>query len=140
MRLRQVNRFLKDLRANPRLKAQKGRVLAAVAVAAALTATTICTPVYRTQSEENRRLAVEVLKLKASRAQLQYRMYEKDSREPLSGKPLVMSLITQAIKIESLDWDEEQVEAMASICWRESRYNPNGQNPVSSKNDFFQDN
>ena len=45
--------------------------------------------------------------------------------EQLVGKPMVERLCKQAIEIEGLDWGDDQIDAMALICWRESRYYAN---------------
>lgn len=58
--------------------------------------------------------------------------------EQLVGKPMVERLCGQAIEIEGLDWDDEQIDAMVRICWRESRYYANDQNQTSTAYGLYQ--
>ncbi len=84
------------------------------------------------------RLASEADRLKAQNELLAQRIYSIDEIDEVSGKHKVVALIEQAIKIEGLDWDDRQIEAMARLCWRESRYNPNLQNPRSTAFGMYQ--
>lgn len=52
--------------------------------------------------------------------------------QPVEERELVEGWIRQAILIEGLEWDEEQVEAMLEIAWKESRFNQLDQNPTST--------
>ena len=58
--------------------------------------------------------------------------------EPRTNEELVGHLIRQAILIEGLDWDDTQVQAMIKIAWKESRYNPDDQHPVSTAYGLWQ--
>ena len=51
--------------------------------------------------------------------------------EPMTREQ-VTRLVRYAILVEGLDWDENDVDLMVSLCWRESRFNPDGQNPRST--------
>jgi hypothetical protein len=71
-------------------------------------------------------------RLRAQNSILARQMYAFDSVDPLTGKQKIVEVIEHAIAIEGVDWDDKQVEAMARLCWRESRYNPLLQNPRST--------
>ena len=78
----------------------------------------------------------------ASRTEAQNAMRRRELRvaaeNELTGRTLVVKLCKQAAKIEGLDWDDEQIEAMVRICWRESRYNPVDQNRYSTAFGLYQ--
>lgn len=44
----------------------------------------------------------------------------------------VEGYIAAAFKWEGVDWDKAEADAMLAICWLESRYDPNCQNPDST--------
>ena len=54
------------------------------------------------------------------------------------NKKNTVSLIEYAVKVEGLKWDGLEVEAMARICWLESRYDPTLQNPRSTAFGMYQ--
>lgn len=78
----------------------------------------------------------------ASRTEVQNALLKHELRRAeqseLTGRPLVAKLARQAVKIERVDWDEEQIEAMVTICWRESRYSPTDQNRTSTAYGLYQ--
>ncbi|MCH7946000.1 MAG: hypothetical protein IIC73_08330, partial [Armatimonadetes bacterium] len=88
-------------------------------------------------SEQEQRLLVQTSRTEAQNALLR-RELRRAAENQLTGRPLVEKLCEQAVKIEGLDWDEEQVEAMVRICWRESRYNPIDQNRESTAYGLYQ--
>ncbi len=71
-------------------------------------------------------------RLRAQNVLLAKQVYALDEVDPSTGKQYIVEVIEQAIAIEGVDWDDKQVEAMARLCWRESRYNPLLQNPRST--------
>ena len=83
------------------------------------------------------RLLEQVSTIEAQNAQLRLEL-DRAAENRLTGRPLVQKLCEQAVKIEGLDWDEEQVEAMVRICWRESRYDPIDQNRESTAYGMYQ--
>ncbi|MCH8979532.1 MAG: transglycosylase SLT domain-containing protein [Armatimonadetes bacterium] len=83
------------------------------------------------------RLLEQVSTIEAQNAQLRLEL-DRAAENQLTGRPLVEKLCGQAVKIEGLDWDEEQIEAMVRICWRESRYNPIDQNRESTAYGLYQ--
>jgi hypothetical protein len=82
--------------------------------------------------QHDERVREENARLRAQNVLLARQMYALDEVDPATGKQYIVEVIEQAIAIEGLDWDEKQVEAMARLCWRESRYNPLLQNPRST--------
>ncbi len=65
-------------------------------------------------------------------------MYAFDSIDPQTSKQKIVEVIERAIAIEGVEWDDRQVEAMARLCWRESRYNPSLDNPRSTAYGLWQ--
>ena len=138
MTLEAVNRLTADFRAFKYMKTVRGTVTAIAVTAGLLVASGFAFSGYSSLSASHEKLSHSIAQLEGEATRLKYEIYERSSREPMTGKPLVVSLIQQAIEIEGLDWDEEQIKAMAKICWRESRYNPNNQHPVSSAFGLYQ--
>ncbi len=88
---------------------------------------------FSAQSSQNdERVKEENSQLRAQNVLLAKQIYAFDAVDPATGKQYIVEVIEQAIAIEGVDWDERQVEAMARLCWRESRYNPLLQNPRST--------
>lgn len=50
----------------------------------------------------------------------------------------VTRLVRYAILVEGLDWDENDVDLMVSLCWRESRFYVGCQNPDSTAYGLWQ--
>lgn len=88
--------------------------------------------------DHTRRLTSDAEKLKAQNELLAQRMYALDDIDPETGKNQVTLLIEKAVAIEGVDWDDAEVTAMTRICWRESRYNPQLQNPRSTAFGLYQ--
>ena len=65
--------------------------------------------------------------------------YEPEIEQSFDKRQLVEGWIRQSILIENLDWDEEQVEAMRMLCWKESRFNHLDQNPTSTAYGLYQE-
>ncbi|HXH61597.1 MAG TPA: transglycosylase SLT domain-containing protein [Fimbriimonadaceae bacterium] len=65
-------------------------------------------------------------------------IYKLDSIDETTNRPRIVGLIKRAFKIEGVDWDDTEVDAMARICWRESRYDPLLQNPDSTAYGLYQ--
>lgn len=84
------------------------------------------------------RLQSEAARLEAQNELLAQRLYSLDAVDPDTGRQVVYELVEQAVKIEGLDWDDVQIEAMVRLCWRESRYNPQLQNPRSTAFGMYQ--
>ena len=87
--------------------------------------------------EQEQRLLEQASRTEAQNFLLR-RELRRAAENQLTGRPLVEKLCRQAAKIEGLDWDDEQIEAMVRICWRESRYNPIDQNRESTAYGLYQ--
>jgi hypothetical protein len=88
--------------------------------------------------DHSRKLNESAERLKAQNELLAQKMYALDDVDPVTGKDQVTILIEKAIAIEGLKWDDAEVTAMTRICWRESRYNPQLQNPTSTAFGLYQ--
>ena len=64
--------------------------------------------------------------------------YEPVPEIELAEEELVEGWIRQAILIEGLEWDEDEVEAMRTLCWKESSFNHLDQNPTSTAYGLYQ--
>ncbi len=87
---------------------------------------------YELRQQNEIRVKAENSRLRAQNVLLAKQVYALDAMDPSTGKQKIVELIERAIEIEGVDWDDRQVEAMARLCWRESRYNPLLDNPRST--------